>query len=160
MEISLAEANDQEFLFKVYASSRAAEIAAWGWTTEQKTQFLDMQHKAQQRFYHEQYPSLKYSIILAGQQKCGRIAVVQLADQFVLVDIALLPEFQNKGIGSQILKRLQGAASREELPICLSVLNGSKARQLYNRFGFAAVSDDGVYTAMKWIPANRETKEG
>jgi GNAT superfamily N-acetyltransferase len=160
LEIRLAEANDREFLFKVYASSRADEISSWGWTTEQKAQFLYMQHEAQQRFYYEQYPSLKYSIILTRQQKCGRLAIAQLADELVLVDILLLPEFQNEGIGSKILKSLQCEASEKKLLFRLSVLSGSKARRLYERFGFEAVSDDGVYTIMKWSPANKEIKEG
>jgi GNAT superfamily N-acetyltransferase len=54
---------------------------------------------------------------LSGQQKADRVAVMQLADELVVVDIVLLPEFQNRGIGSQILKNLQYEAGRKNLSI-------------------------------------------
>ena len=41
--------DDEELLFRVYASTRAEELAAVAWTDEQKAAFLRMQFAAQHR---------------------------------------------------------------------------------------------------------------
>lgn len=153
MKIRLAEfKEDVDFLFEVYASSRAEEMSLWGWTDEQQLQFLRMQHDAQQRSYRQHYPALQYSIILTDEEKAGRVAIVQLEEELVLVDIILLPQFQNMGVGSWILRELQRDAVDKKMPIRLNVRTDSRAQQLYERFGFQAVADSGVYVMMKWLP--------
>ncbi|MCE5286177.1 MAG: GNAT family N-acetyltransferase [Pelosinus sp.] len=152
MKISLETAKDAAFLFRVYVSSREQEISLWGWTKEQQMQFLRMQHEAQQRFYHQKYPDLEYSLIIVDGQKAGRVGIAQLNEEFVLVDIIVLPVLQSKGIGSKILQELQIKAQRKNMYVGLSVLNGNPAERLYKRFGFQVVSNNGVYTMMKWKP--------
>jgi ribosomal protein S18 acetylase RimI-like enzyme len=159
VETQLTEAKgEMEFLFALYASSRAEEVALWAWPKEQQQQFLHMQHKAQQQFYQQQYPGMRYRILLADGKKAGRVAIVQLAEELVLVDIILLPEFQNKGLGSQVLQDLQRDAAEKNLPVRLSVFTGSPAQRLYERFGFQTVSASGVYTTMKWAPVREAIK--
>ena len=151
MEIRLTEGEeDKEFLFRVYSSSREEEMSLWGWFDDQKQQFLYMQHEAQQRFYRQQYPKLRYQIILVDGEKAGRVAIVEMEKEFVLVDIILLPEYQNRGIGTWFLQKLQGEALDKNMSVRLSVLNDSRARALYERFGFRAIEDSDVYTIMKW----------
>ena len=153
MKIHLAELQDDgEFLFKVYASSRAEEIGPWGWTKEQQLQFLRMQHVAQQEAYQRQYPGLQYKIIFQYENKVGRVAISELNEELVLVDIILLPEFQHKGIGSWIVGELQQEAVQKKKLIRLNVLANSQAQQLYERFGFQVVANGEVYSSMKWLP--------
>jgi GNAT superfamily N-acetyltransferase len=139
-----------EFSFIVYASSRAEELALWNWDKDRQEHFLRMQYNAQQQFYRQQYPELRYNIILWERQKAGQVAVVRRAGVIFLVDFVLLPEFQNKGIGSWILSKLQSEAARKKGSIYLSVITDSRARRLYERFGFLPIGDKGLYTGMKW----------
>lgn len=139
-----------DFLFAVY-STRAEEISFWGWSKEAAGAFLFMQYEAQQRSYQQQYPGLTYRVIWADGQKAGFTAFCVMPSALAFVDIALLPSFRNKGIGSKILKMLQDKAGEQHIPICLSVFNGNKARRLYERFGFQSVADSGVYTTMQWF---------
>ncbi len=47
---------DEEFLRRVYAGTRAQELAAVGWDDRQQAAFLAMQFDAQQRAYHQRFP--------------------------------------------------------------------------------------------------------
>ena len=59
-----ATADDEPFLEKVYAGTRAAELAAVPWTEEEKAAFLQMQFAAQAQYYREHYPDASFDVIL------------------------------------------------------------------------------------------------
>lgn len=107
--------------------------------------FLRMQHEAQQRSYRQRYPNLRYRIMLAGDQQAGRVATVATDTAVILVDLIVLPDFQNRGIGSTFLRTLQAEAGKKRLPVILTVLQDNRVRRLYERFGFQAVG--GRYSA-------------
>ena len=147
---------DDLFLFEVYASSRREELALWGWNEEGQRQFLQMQHSCQQRSYQMQYVNLECRIIMAEGTKAGRMLTAVTNSEMVLVDIILLPEFQNKGIGFALLKQLQREAARAGLPVRLSVREGNPAKHLYERCGFQLIDSTGIYTTMKWTKREEE----
>ena len=66
MAISLRPAlpGDEEFLFSVYASTGADEMALVDWNKTQKESFLRMQFNSQDQFYKANYPSAEYQLIL------------------------------------------------------------------------------------------------
>jgi hypothetical protein len=76
-----AGAEDQDFLFKLYASTRAHEIAAFGWPAAQQEAFLRMQFTAQQRGYESVYPQAEHQIVELGalmEQCAGDGAMLKL----------------------------------------------------------------------------------
>ena len=54
---------DGDFLYAVYASTRADEMALVDWSPAQKEAFLRMQFEAQTRHYRFEYPDAEYQII-------------------------------------------------------------------------------------------------
>jgi ribosomal protein S18 acetylase RimI-like enzyme len=148
-----AEPEDEPFLFKVYASTRAEEMAAWGLDTAQREAFLMMQFRAQQGTYGMQYEAASHRIIMRDHEPVGRILVNRTEGEILLVDIALLAEYRNAGIGSQLIRDLQREAAQAGVPVNLHVLrsNGAAAR-LYERLGFRGVGGDSVYAQMRWLP--------
>lgn len=140
---------DNPFYFTVYASSREAEIASWGWNREEQQAFLRMQYQCQQQSYQMQYPHLESRIVLCSNAPAGRILLAKNETQTVLVDITLLPDFQNRGIGSALLKDLQGGIDAGE-SLRLTVLNTNPARWLYNRLGFQILEAGEPYSTMIW----------
>src|ERR1700740_3357145 len=106
-------AEDQEFLFTVYASTRVAELSLVPWPESQKQDFLKMQFDLQTKHYHEYYPNAAYQIVLLAERPIGRFYVHRGKDQILLIDIALLPEYRGKGIGGELLKNLLGEAAHE-----------------------------------------------
>jgi ribosomal protein S18 acetylase RimI-like enzyme len=153
VELRPAQPEDEPFLFRVYASTRADEMAAWGWNAAQQEAFLRMQFNAQRLTYRAQFPEADHRIILAGGQPVGRILVERTGQRILLVDIALLADYRHAGIGTALIRDLQAEAAQADLPVDLYVLKTNPAAaRLYERLGFSATDDDGIYLQMKWLP--------
>jgi ribosomal protein S18 acetylase RimI-like enzyme len=145
---------DEAFLYEVYAGTRQEELAPLGWSEAEKEAFLRMQFSAQHRFYHEQYAAAEFQVILCDERPVGRLYVDRREDEIRIVDIALLPEARNAGIGSSLLKNLLAEASRAGKAVRIHVERFNPALRLYQRLGFARVADKGVHYLMEWLPEN------
>ncbi|MBU7315153.1 GNAT family N-acetyltransferase [Paenibacillus oleatilyticus] len=150
LRFSRAQAEDESFLYEVYASSRIGEVGAWGWGPGQIDQFLRMQYRFQQKAYSEQYPEAAWNIVWRGQERVGRRMTAWLEDRIVLVDVALLPAYQRQGIGTSLLQSLQQEAQKAGKPLWLSVQAHNPARRLYERLGFRTQQENGLYCEMIW----------
>lgn len=135
---------DEDFLFALYASTRAAEFAPFGWPEAQLHAILRMQFNAQQRAYGAQYSAAGHQIVLLDDVPVGRIWVERSGDEILLVDIALLPSTRGRGIGTQLIKELIVEATATGKPLRLMVVRDNDgARRLYERLGFVITGDDG-----------------
>jgi ribosomal protein S18 acetylase RimI-like enzyme len=147
-----ASADDETFLYELYASTRTEEMAAFGWEAPQRELFLRMQFNAQRQHYAH-YPNAEHQIILRDGVPIGRLLVARLAAGFNLTDIALLPAERGAGLGTQLIGALLAEAAQTNQPVTLHVAHGNRARRLYERLGFVATGDDGMYCAMEWRAA-------
>lgn len=156
MTISLrtAEDADQEFLRDLYASTRADEMAMVPWSDDEKRTFLAMQCDAQFADYSTRFPSAEHSIVLVDANDVGRIWIDRRPDEIRLLDIALLPEHQNAGVGADLLTRLQGEATRAGVALRHSVArDNDDAMRFYRRMGFEVVEEWDMHDLMEWTPA-------
>ena len=92
-------------------------------------------------------------MILVHDNVIGQIYVANIDDQLRLVDVSLLPEFRNRGIGNGLLRDLLEEATDEKKRVTLHALQGNPAVRLYQRLGFKHVGDEGIYRRMEWVPA-------
>jgi ribosomal protein S18 acetylase RimI-like enzyme len=145
-----ATADDEPFLAKVYAGTRAAELATVPWTDEQKAAFVQMQFAAQSQHYREHYPDTSFDVIVFDDQPVGRLYVARWTGEIRIVDIALLPEFCNRGIGTTLVRELQAEAQASSRPLRIHVERFNPALRLYERLGFCFVDDRGVYLFLEW----------
>ena len=150
-------AGDQTFLFALYASTRAEELAMARWDEQQQQAFLTMQFNAQSRCYASEYPGADLHIILIEDKPAGRLYVHHRENEIRIMDIALLPQYRRRGIGTYLLRQIlaEGAHARKSVTIHVEIFN--PVMQLYERLGFRRVSDTGVYYFMEWSP--RENSE-
>jgi ribosomal protein S18 acetylase RimI-like enzyme len=147
------EDGDEQFLYRVYASTRAQEMELVDWTAAQKEAFLQMQFDAQSKHYREYYPGAEYQVIQRGDGlPIGRLIVDRSNDTILLMDIALLPEFRNAGIGTTILQALMAEAAAKDQPVKLQVEVFNPAVRLYERMGFVKSGEQGIYREMVWRP--------
>ena len=143
-------AADQELLFRIYASTRAEELAPVPWTEAQKEAFLRMQFRAQSLDYAANYPDAEFLIILRDGVPAGRLYLDRRADELRIVDIALLPEHRGAGLGGAILRDLLAEAAAAGKPVRIHVERFNPALRLYERLGFRRTADLGVYYLMEW----------
>lgn len=138
------EPGDQPFLLALYASTREQELAPVPFTPEQKAAFLQQQFAAQSRHY-AQYHDTSFDLVLLGGEPAGRLLVARWAAELRIVDVALLPAFRGRGIGSRLLAPLLAEADARGVPLTIHVERDNPAQRLYRRLGFAPVADEGVY---------------
>lgn len=148
---------DHEFLVAVYANSRAAELAQVNWDESQKDAFIRWQYERQKEEYDARYPDARYDVIMVDGVPAGRIWVGSDENQIRLLDIALLSEFQNRGVGTHLLKHLIDEATRTKKALrhMVFVLNDN-AYRFYERLGFETIEDLGGYKHMEWRPQRTE----
>jgi GNAT superfamily N-acetyltransferase len=145
-----ATAEDAGFFYSVYASTRAEELSLTGWSDEQKTQFCRMQFAAQTSHYLQQYPLAQISVIERDGVPAGRLYVNRGVGLICIVDIALRPEHRGRGTGTRLLGELKEEARAAEKPLEIHVEKYNPALRLYQRLGFTAQEDSGVYLRMEW----------
>ena len=104
--------NDDQFLLSIYASTREQELSQAEWAEGQKEMFLRWQFDLQRQEYSARFPDAAYHVILVDGSRAGRIWVGSDDEQIRLLDIALLPEFQNRGVGTALLRRLMDQAAK------------------------------------------------
>ena len=156
IDLRAVEVADEDFLFSVYASTRAEEMARVDWTAEQQETFLRMQFRAQSQFYTENYPGAEFQVIMLNGQLIGRLYVHKRENEVRIMDIALLPEFRGQGIGSTLLQEILEQGKDLNLPVTIHVEQFNPAMHLYQRMGFRPKEDKGVYLLMEWSPTNKE----
>jgi len=140
---------DEEFLFRLYSTTRAEEVQAWGWPEAQAQLFLKMQFTARQRSYQATYPKATYTLVLKNGEPIGQQIVDRGAKSIRLIDIALLPACRGTGIGTLLLKELIEESRSIKAPVELKVLrNNLAAVRLYERMGFVTTREDAIYKEM------------
>jgi ribosomal protein S18 acetylase RimI-like enzyme len=141
---------DREFLNAVYASTRTDELARVDWDENQKAEFLAMQFSAQHRYYQENYAGADFFIILLDNHPIGRLYIARWPNEIRIVDLALLPEYRNAGIGTDILQNVLEEAAAAGKPVRIHVECFNPALRLYRRLGFAQIGEHGVYYLLEW----------
>ena len=145
---------DAEFLYTVYANTRTEELAVTDWSDSQKEAFLRSQFNAQHQAYQGTYQGGEFSVILRNGEPVGRLYVARWKREIRIVDIALLPEHRNAGIGSAILKDLLAEGARSGKPVSIHVEMFNPAMTLYQRLGFRKLGEHGAYYLMEWSPTS------
>ena len=147
-----SQAADEAFLFTVYASTRESEMALVNWPQPQRDAFLHMQFNAQCHHYQTYYPHAEYYTILSSGLPVGRMILDRSQDPILVIDIALLPEHRNQGIGTALIKELMAEAARLHRAMMMHVAIFNPARKLYNRLGFIKTGELGIYLELTWHP--------
>ena len=147
-------AADTEFLYRVYASTRTEELAVVDWPEAQKDAFLRAQFEAQHLAYQGTYRDADFLVILRGDQAIGRLYLARGEREIRVVDIALLPECRNTGLGTAILTDILAEATQVGQRVSVHVEMFNPAQRLYERLGFRRVAEHGVYYLMEWTSAS------
>jgi GNAT superfamily N-acetyltransferase len=153
LQLRPAGPEDAEFLFTVYASTRAEELAQTSWSEAEKASFLRSQFDAQHRCYRESYAGASFDVILVEGRPAGRLYVERGTEEIRVIDVALLPEFRGQGVGGRLLANLIREAAERGLPVRIHVERFNPALRFYERLGFRVRADRGVYLFLECPPA-------
>jgi ribosomal protein S18 acetylase RimI-like enzyme len=144
MNVSLRPAteSDYDFLWWLHGATMRTYVAAiWGWD-----------EAAQRQFFQDRFDPARLEIIESAGEAIGHISVERQREFIFLSAIEVAPEAQSRGIGTRLIRDLQGEAERQCIPLRLQVLQGNPARRLYERLEFAATGETETHIMMIWQP--------
>jgi GNAT superfamily N-acetyltransferase len=145
--------SDRDFLLGVYAGSREWERQTATWTDADWQDFVAGQFKLQDQAYRMTYLGASFTIIEMDGVAIGRLYADRQSGCLRIIEFSIAPQWQGRGIGTDILRSLINEAHGGKVPVRLSVQKGSPALRLYQRHGFEMVQDLGQHFEMKWTPA-------
>jgi ribosomal protein S18 acetylase RimI-like enzyme len=113
-------------------------------------QFGAWNEEMQDRFFEEEWWASPFQHILFGGKSVGLVSVATKDDHRFIYEIMVLPAYQGRGIGTEVLRGQIAEASRRSQPLKLKVLRMNKAQELYRRMGFVPYDESDVFTFMIW----------
>lgn len=129
---------DRGFLEEAHlAALGPIALVGYGWTKER----LRVQ-------FREEIELANCEVIIAGGTEAGYVSIEDRGPYWYIDAFAIVPNFQRRGIGSIVLRRVLDSAGI--IPIRLSVLRTNRARSLYLRHGFRPVAGDPLREVMEW----------
>ena len=148
MEIQLVRCSlhDLEFIFRVTEESmRSYVVEAFGaWDPDNQRQRSD-----------ESFDPAIYSIIVVDDNRAGILVIEDRLSVIFIGKIYLLPEFQRRGIGSSLIRRIIERAKTDQKPLRLRVLRvNTAARRLYERLGFAVTDSTKDHVYLEYCAAS------
>jgi ribosomal protein S18 acetylase RimI-like enzyme len=137
---------DLPLLAAIYATTREEELRQVAWSEAQKRTFTDWQSQQQERHYALHYPDAE-RLVIEREAPIGRI-YVHTSAEVRLMELTLLPDLRNQGIGSSLMNSFLAYVDELGRPASLHVEPFNPARRMYERLGFAVVESRGVYEFM------------
>ncbi|MEX1006336.1 MAG: GNAT family N-acetyltransferase [Acidimicrobiia bacterium] len=135
-----ADASDTEF-------ARDAHHRAYRDVVER--QFGSWNREEQDGFFDRNWAGGGVEVLLCDDTPCGYVAVEQRTDDLYVRELVILPEFQNRGIGSAVLAETLDLANSRDAPVHLQVLRENRARLLYERLGFTETGRTSTHVLLE-----------
>lgn len=131
--------DDLEFLWRLHNSALKDYVEqTWGWNEDwQRLDFIDKFNPAEG------------VIVVVDNIDAGFLRTIERETETVLVSIRLLPEFQNRSVGTEIIKNL---LKKSKNLVRLQVLKVNPARRLYERLGFKVYDETETHYKMMKKP--------
>ena len=156
MEIALravaATPADQEFLYRVFTSTRAAAPVPPGWQEAEVDALRRRQFLGQGAQLLGRYPDAVREIILVDGCPAGRIYLDRPPGSLHLIELSLLPEFRFRGIGGRLLAELFQESEQLGIPLTLQVDMENPIGEYYRRLGFVEQAVSGFYRHLERWP--------
>jgi ribosomal protein S18 acetylase RimI-like enzyme len=104
----------------------------------------------QQRMHERQFRPAGSQIVMQDGRVVGMLSADEHADHIHLRQLFILPEAQNRGIGTRLLGLVLERARTVALPVRLQVLKVNKrAQAFYVRHGFRVVGETETHEKME-----------
>jgi ribosomal protein S18 acetylase RimI-like enzyme len=148
LQLHAAGEDDRDFLLQLYATTRWDELGPTGWSDAAKLDFLRQQFRCQDLHYRKAFPNAAFDVVSIAEP-VGRLYLNRGSRDYHVIDVSLLPQWRNRGIGSQLLQQVQAQARAHDCRVSLYVDLHSPARKLYERLGFSAVEPGDIRVRME-----------
>src|SRR5262249_59769380 len=87
-------------------------------------------------------------VMVIDGAEVGSLRVDDRGHELFLASIELVPAFQRRGLGGEIVRSILEDARRRRIPVRLQVFRQNRARRLYERLGYRAVGETTTHVEM------------
>ena len=130
-----SSADEQRFAFEVKRAALREHVAqVWGWDDA-----------VQQAFHASDWASHRPDVIELDGMPIGTVETIAHADHLYVGEFYLLPAYQRRGIGRQVLEDILARADRLSLRVRLQFLKVNPVRSLYERAGFRVTEESETH---------------
>jgi ribosomal protein S18 acetylase RimI-like enzyme len=140
-QLRRSEPDDEAFLWRLNQLAYQEVVV---------TQFGSWDPVKQRAFFDAKWRTQAFSIIVAGEVPVGACSSIRSESALTLLELLVLPAYQNLGIGSRVVQGLQEEARTRQVPMLLQVLHLNKAKGLYERLGFRVFETTETHYRMRW----------
>ena len=135
-----ATTSDASLFYSVIAETmRSFIISTWGAWDEQRVL----------REAREDYTFLGARVVLFGGEEAAVLSVSEESAYLEVTQLYLLPPFQLKGIGAELMNAVLQKAREQKKRVRLKVLQVNPAKQFYEKLGFAIYAEDNDFYYMQ-----------
>ena len=106
----------------------------------------------QDHFFARAWADAEFEILEMDGTPCGYACIEARDDDFHVREIVVHPTFQNRGIGTAILRETQERARARGVPVHLGTFLTNRAVNLYHRLGFRETGRTDTHIVMEWLP--------
>ncbi len=145
--------DDEAFLSEVFLSARPDLMLLPLEPTDVQI-LVNLQVRGQRASYLTAHPGAVDHVIERDRRPVGRLFLHEDHEAVTVLDVVVLPEFRNQGVGGSVLADVVDLAGSRV--VRLHVENGNPARRLYERLGFHLISETGTGCQMERRPRPRE----
>jgi len=131
---------DFHFAKTLYMSSMQPLLTALGAWDEAKAEAS----------FRDYFKPEEVRVIILDGADIGWIQVSEGDNELHLDQLHLIESLRNLGIGTSLIRQLQGEARMKDRPLRLSFVRGNRAAALYERLGFRHVGSDVTKIHMQW----------
>jgi len=108
------------------------------------------EEEAQDDFFKSDWDPPAFEVILCDGMPCGYTRVEDHGIDIHVRELVISPQFQGRGIGTQILRGVIDRAKVRQVPVRLGTQHANRAVELYRRLGFREFDRTGTHILMEW----------
>ena len=141
IELRQATVEDTKFLWDVF------HIAMKDYITQTRGEWNEQREESQ---FRDQLDLSAAQVIRSKNLEVGFIMAPIKDNARWIHTICIVPEHQNRGIGTEVVRSVIAEAETQNMPLYLSVLKVNPARRLYERLGFVVFEETEHHFRMKF----------
>ncbi len=134
-----AEDTDFEFLYRLKVECLREYIEeTWGWD-----------EAFQRHYFAREFDPARLQIVTVNAQDVGEVSLEDKGHELFLAGIYILPAWQNRGLGTGIIRNILDLSRTAGKSVRIQVLKVNPARQLYERLGFEIYGESRTHYLMR-----------